>query len=666
MSILTIMMKKNEKTTVPALFGMVSFVLFIISFFLSINVESSKLITLLRMAITTASAACYYLCYRYSDANCDYKRQISWVNVAVLLYHILYCIGFLKIAFFIRYRSQIYMEAVWILVCIEVLLSSRDVISECFKRMKENDSRFWLLISLCFAIVLIVLSYDVKGPRFVWDARSFYDRMAQLETSDVFDISKFFLFSHVDVSYFYSIFLLARICGSLSHGYWLYNAICLLTASFGVVNVLKKTIDGKSRIFVILASSACLLSPYVCGISTHYTYDFAICCLSPLLIKFAIDEDWIYFVVLSAYISLLKETGIVFVGSVCIGIVLSEMICEKKPVKKVIFRIRTVGAASVCLMFIAIYRIYSEWESAYQVGGFGFDKEHMRTVIKMIGVLNFEWIVVLFVLFMVIVCLAKGIGINRYVVVYLTSSVILLVFYILYVTNEYPRYTESFPVYMMLAFVTLLAGMGIKECIQTGVMAGMSLLMLSSSFFSFDPISGRLFATADTGKGMVYFSRQNFDFGGDPCVYNRQYYGHEIVYEKCLKIALDSEDELIAVSTGNNHNTWAVDGGFYAYDETIDKRYFTEFWNEAEGLRDPAYDFDFFSDPGYREINIRFIYPIDDTVTALKEGKSFTYIYIPTQNGGREDMVRDNYDVIEEGSFSSHGWIMSYIRGKIR
>ena len=664
MSNLISILKNKKKTIVPAVFGMVSFVLFIISFMISINAESSKWMTLLRAAITTTSVLCYCLCYYTSDVDSKYIKQISWVNIVVLVIHSLYCFAFLKTAFLIHYRSPIYMEILWLFICIVVLWNSRGILSGSVKSMRDKNTLFYVIVASFFAVVLIVLSYDNNGPRFVWDARSFYDRMSQLETTDAFDIGRFFIFSHVDVSYFYSVFMLAGVSGSLSTGYWMYNAICLTSVSFGIVFLLKKTLTNKSSTYVTIASAACLFSPYICGISTHYTYDYAICCLSPLLVLFAVDEDWIFFILLSAYISLLKETGIILVGSVCVGVVLSELVCDKASPKRIFLRKRTICAALIFLMFFTVYMIYSEWESAYQVGGFGFDSEHAMIILKMFGVFNFEWVVVAGVIGLIIGYVIKSKKLDRNVIIYITSSALLVLFYIFYVTNEYPRYTESFPVYMMLSLVTLLAGINIYAYLETCILTVVLALMVSSTFISFDPITKRLFSTAEIGNGTVYFSRQDFDFGGDPCVYNRQYYGLQIVYEKCLEKAINSNDELIAVSTGNNHNTWAVDGGFYAYDETIPKRDFTEFWNIKKGLRDPAYNFDFFSDPDFKTIDIRFIYPVDDIKSALKEGDSFIYIYIPTQNDNREDVVRDSYEVKEEGSFTSHGWVMSYIRGK--
>lgn len=643
--------------------GVLSFLLFVTSEIITINIEINKWISLGRVSIITVSALCYLFCYYSSTSVDNYKRQFSWINLVVFVFHIIYSAVFLKPIYIIHYRSQFYMEVVWILVCIIVLWHSRNEIAKTIAILKNKEELFYVILATAFASALTVVSYDVRGPRFVWDAGSFYDRMSQLETIDAFDISKFFIFSHVDVTYFYSVFMLSKLFNSLRMGFYAYNSFCLVAASFGTVFLLKNTLITKNRFFISIASFACLFSPYICGTSTHYTYDFSLCCLCPILFLFAVKKDWMYFASLGMYISLMKETGFVFVGCVCVSIVLVELLYDKSSVKEVLLRKRTVGWGVIAGTFMFFYMRFSKWQGEYQVGGFGYDIGHIITTLKMFLVLNFVWIVILLVAITLLIHAIQKKIIDRYVVTYIIPAGLLLLFYLGYVTYEFPRYTGCFQICISLASIGLLASVPGQTYIERLILPGWALIEVVSCFFSIDPLSAKLFTTADTGKGMVYFSRQDFDFGGDPCVYNRQYYGLQIVYEDSLKKAIDSGDSMIAVSTGNYTKTWPIDGGFYAYNENIDKRYFTEFWNIKENLREASYDQEFFSDPNYRTFDIRFVYSCDDTVSALQEKDSFIYIYLPSLNGEREEIVRNNFRIIEEGSFDSHGWIMAYIRG---
>ncbi len=58
----------------------------------------------------------------------------------------------------------------------------------------------------------------------------------------------------------------------------------------------------------------------------------------------------------------------------------------------------------------------------------------------------------------------------------------------------------------------------------------------------------------------LYAASDQSIYGGDQFVYNRQYYGQEIAFDQALKKAIDSNDELIAISTGNCRMIWGIDG----------------------------------------------------------------------------------------------------------
>ena len=660
-----IIQEKLNNPSITFVLGMASFVLFVMSQMISSSVETSKWITLIRVAVITASVACYLLCWLSSESIEDYRRQIAWVNICNLVFHVLFCMVAFKTAWGMRYYSVLYMEMTWIIAILAILWGSRRVLISSLNSLKNKDTRFYVISATVIAIILIVLSYDVGGPHFVWDARSFYAWFSPINETDAFDISKFFLFSHIDLTYFYSLFLLWQITDSLTAGYFIYGAICLTVISFSIVFILKKTLYHKGRLFILLASAACLFSPYVCGMSTYNTYDFALCCFTPLLILFAINEEWIYFILTAFYISQMKETGIIYVGSVCAGVILMEMICEKRSFCSVVFRKRTVAQLLVATNFVVFFVVYSHWwkDSAESGGGFGFDLSHIKTVLKMFLVLNYEWLIITSLIIFTICALIKRKKIVKYTIIYSSTAVFPLVFYTLYITGTYPRYTNAFPVCMLMLLVTAMSYFDISQYVNIGVLIGLSGLMIAASFVSFDPVSEAVFTTENIGNSKIYFSRANFDFGGDPCVYNRQYYGMDIVLDKALRKAIDSGVELIAISNGDNKSTWAIDGGLYAYDESIEKRVFTEFWNKKRDTRDPIYKWEYYDDPNYVRMDIRYIFPSDNIIESLQQGESFIYIYLPSQNGDRESIVRENFDVLEEGTFTSRGWVISYIIG---
>ena len=222
---------------------------------------------------------------------------------------------------------------------------------------------------------------------------------------------------------------------------------------------------------------------------------------------------------------------------------------------------------------------------------------------------------------------------------------------------------DAHPLCMLLILITLLSLIS-NPVVRMVSTVGITILMGFASFLSFDPVTAKVFFAADIGNGTIYASDSYSDFGGDMSVYNRVYYGQDIVFDKALGKGVEAGDELFAVSTGRSRTTWGIDGGHYSFCDYDEKRVFTEFWDLKKNVREPAYDYDFYDDPWYKQLDLHYIYPEDDIIGVLGEKKSFIYIYMPSQNDGREDIIRRKYDIIEEGSYSSHGWIMSYIRGR--
>ncbi|MCR5302445.1 MAG: hypothetical protein K6E49_08410 [Lachnospiraceae bacterium] len=638
-----------------------SFIAFTVSQFITPAVETTKWIILVRAALIAVSVLSYLLAVHFAESSEPYNRQLSWMSAVIALFSILYCAAAMPSALYIRYYSQIFLMAAWLFASLFAAVRNRKVLAASLSSL-TGDTRFYIGVAFCFSLILTVLSYGTDGPHFVWDANSMYNELENFGIVDVFNLRALFVFTHIDISYFLPLLLLTKLTGSMRAAFFTYNMLCIIGASFGIVFLLRKTLPGRGRLFTVAASAACLFSPYICGLSTYYSYDYAICCLIPLLLLFAFNEDWIYFISLALYISFLKETGFIYAGSVFGAVMIAELLCDRRPLSKVVIRFRTVAYMMIVVLFVILYKSISSWDENFGEG-FTYKTEHILTQLRMYFIFNFEWVVSCAIIIMLVIYALQKKSIGRYAAVYAVSSAVFLAFNLVYVTYENPRYMDAFPICMMLLFVTLLAGSDISEGLKTCIASCLALLMGAASFFSFDPITPLFFYTADTGRAKLYASDAADQAGGDQSVYNRQYYGLDIVFDRALSVGIDNGDELIAVSTGDFRNTWAVDGGHYSYKDTDERRYFTEFWDNLRQRREPAYDYEFINDDIHTVMDIRYIYPDDDINEALSAKDSFIYIYLPSFNSGREEAVRAGFTVTEEGTFTSHGWVMSYIRG---
>lgn len=297
---------------------------------------------------------------------------------------------------------------------------------------------------------------------------------------------------------------------------------------------------------------------------------------------------------------------------------------------------------------------------------FGFDIDHIIRLSKLYFIFNFHWLYILVALVCFIYMIRKKTPIPGIVILCTVPVVFCFVLNCAYITYENPRYLDALPVLILIIDVVMLVNMEIDNKWTYVLISMLFLISFLSSFYSFDPVSDLLFHVSDVGERRLYSATSSDDWGGDESVYNRQYYGLDIVFDRALERAIDAEDDLIAVSTGNNTLNWNMNGGRYSYSEDEGRRYFDDFWDIKSKTRAAGYLYDYWADPTLKPVRIRYVYPGEDVKDALSEGRNFTYIYMPTQNDKREEIVRKEFNILEEGSFSSHGFVLSFIRGKTR
>ena len=92
---------------------------------------------------------------------------------------------------------------------------------------------------------------------------------------------------------------------------------------------------------------------------------------------------------------------------------------------------------------------------------------------------------------------------------------------------------------------------------------------------------------------------------------------------------------------------------------------FEEYYDTLTGSRAAFYSLPLNAqEDRYVQIKVKYLPPNADYYKELKEEDSFIYVYIPSRNEGREKMIRDSYNVIEEGKYDFRGWEMAYIHAK--
>ncbi len=125
---------------------------------------------------------------------------------------------------------------------------------------------------------------------------------------------------------------------------------------------------------------------------------------------------------------------------------------------------------------------------------------------------------------------------------------------------------------------------------------------------------------------------------------------------------------MIAVSTGERDVVWDMSGKWDR--EYVNGEYeFDEYYDRKKDMRSPFYTLpeddriEHFEADRFDALRIKYIFPAQDPVKELGNGGSFFYIYMPSQNGGREKIIRDSYTITEEGEYTYRSWTVAYMSG---
>lgn len=716
-----------SKITKSFVSGILAFAFHVVAMMLAQEYETTRIQIMIRIAVIILSALFFVICNCCVEGEKN-VRQLIGVDLVFLLFHLFYVISVAKLLVYTLYIVQICAELLWItsaIISIIILYRAHKDSFKCILSKIDNNKKY-LMGACLFALILIISSYDADGPHFVWDANTAYGEILNVKDIPAFYLKRSFVFTHTSAAYYYPVFLFNYLIGSIKYAFFSVNAVLLIIASFSTVFLIRETLSSESFVCQMICAPICLFSPFICGISTYYSCDFGIICLAPAVLLAASRKDWVWLFVLGFVVSMMKEPGIVFFAGVCLSVLAYDIVEDRSlSVKKIVYSKRTASFICVAALFLILYIKYAYWENtrpdwtlvvwmvfagaavvllveladryrdrlvswktliaipgilaavflielvrhygmpSSKEFGFRFDIMHIMRISKVYFILNFGWLYALIAVICLLHMKRSGIKPPKMAFVYITTAMVLFVFNCAYVTYENPRYMDAFPVCILLICVSLLSYTVKMKNIRILIFITVFVITFTSSFYSFDPISRMAFYTADVGERMLYSPTSDRDWGDDQCVYNRQYYGLDVVFDKTLAKAVDSEDDVIAVSTGRCAMNWVMDGGRYSYTENDPERVFDDFWDITGRKRVAGYRYEYRSDPNLKLLKIRYIYPADNILRSLSSEKgSFCYIYLPTQNDSKEQIIRDNCEIMEEGQFSSHGFTMAYIRGR--
>lgn len=353
-----------RKQSITLISGMLSFSLNIASMMIAIENETSKGAVIARLIFITLAAFFFVICNMTVTGDRNIIR-ILWVDIAVILYHLVLDAATMRLLIGIKYKVQILNELLWLIVAVYCIVWMYKRRKECVNGAMNEivaNSRF-VLIAMIFSFVLIALSYDVDGPHFVWDGFMTYNEVIGFRSNGIpaYNMRSAFGFNHTSFAYFHPIIVFRYLLESVKWAFFVNNALLIMAASFGTVFLIKSILAGKSIFLHIISSSVILFSPFICGMSTYYSCDFGIVCMAPAVILFAYKRDWIWLFLSGFAVSMMKEPGLVFFGAVCFAVMLCDYMKKTSDIREIMFHKRTATWLLIAVLFGLLYSRYAGW-----------------------------------------------------------------------------------------------------------------------------------------------------------------------------------------------------------------------------------------------------------------------------------------------------------------
>ena len=655
-------MRLNDRNEFRSIVAVFSFVVYAGSFFSPI--PSSGWLLLLKTAGFAISAVGYAGCV-LSERNDSQKEQYILINFGILVFYLMLDLVAFYPMFNIRNLSALSQMIIWSFTSIVVLFIDFIYNRDSYLRFadKIRQKRYLIVGALLISSVVIVFSYDLDGPHFVWDSNLVYNHvLRETDLGSLFRLKDLVFCDHICFSFFYPVVLLSQLLNSVDIAFFVYNSFIIYLAGLGFTILFHTVITEKRTYEYLLMTAVCMVSPYIFGLSSLYIYDYATICITPVFLWTVFGKKWKLFFVSGLFICFLKEPGVVYFASVCVVILVTELVFERRALSDAVRDVKYWGAFFVVLVFSVNYFVYGNYGS--KTGeSFGFDENKIVETIKSFCILNYSWALTLLSLAMIVFVFFKknkDRQMQQQVVIIAVPSAIFLLTNCFITSPTNPRYIDFFYPGILILSVLLIMMIDIERILKGIAFIILGAVFLGACYNSFDPLSNLIFPKVDIGTTKLC-STHGSKFC-DLTVYNRQYYGFDIALSRALMKGIDNNDEIVSISTGTDHGNWSMSGK-WTYDYENEVYDYDEYWDVKKGMRAPGYAWNQDADPRYKSIRVKYIFPEQDPVLELPDNRSFIYIYMPSQNDGKEEEIRSSCSVTEEGTCVCRGWKVSFIRG---
>lgn len=503
---------------------------------------------LLHVIAAAASLICYVLCIKNGAKMANIRGQLLILDSALLLFF-----GLLLVSDIRRTEYRIYFALVdmaWIAGGIYCLGRLR-------KRVSVDICAYYpLLLLMAVSAIFALEPFEIQVR---WDG-ALYELACR--NMDIHSLSSLGAYGHLSQAYGGLYCLLNGVINHTRLAMAALNIIFYLGSIVGVWLLMRHQFPGRRQGIYLAGTAFCAFSPFFLGMVNYYSLDYATACIFIWVMYFAFSGRWILHFGAALCFCFTKEPAIVAYGGFCLGIVVMNWCGEREGgiwqrMKRVFCHYEYYLMLLAGALWFVMYLLVGGWSGGN--GEFGIDGAYAMDKLKVLYVLNFNWLIVLTIIagsIMMIWNKAKKktvYGVMWWIPL-VFSLAMFTVFSVLFRTVNHARYAAAVPLILYLMAFSVLVILWKEKQARNG-MLGLALLMLVSSYKTIDFVSLLCFPRVNTGNAVMISTGTSVI--GDSMIYNKEMLGEEAAFNQALGYAIEQE-LLIYIPM------W--DGSMYAFD----------------------------------------------------------------------------------------------------
>ena len=536
----------------------------------------------------------------------------------------------------------------------------------------------WQLLILMALFVLLSLETLTSTPR--GDSNTYF-RMGFLYAVPKFDftlrnLSSFYLADHVAPGYAFLGLIGVFLDTKDAIGLRIVDIILILASVYAFYELLGMLVKRAGKVEKVLATAVYAFHPLILGMIASVSLDKPTLALMVLMVYFYFSEQRL----LAAFAGMLflttKEPNIAFYGAFMAAVYIVRFFGYRgagigKRIRETFFRVQFLADIIPPLIMAYLVLFGSSWASSNMVIGgiapinyFGIVERNTLSKNLQLGILNFNWLLLLGTAFFLIIFILqygiKNLFKNRkfwdYVVPLGVMQLAFVGFQYVYYTYPNARYITPYEFVLSFGFALLVLAVRMGTVLKRFGVAVVAFLMLTQSMITVDPLTIKKLATLNAGSVPVCSTEEGGKFHFNQTMeYNRQYTYWDGVIRTFLSDIQIDENVYVGYPFVEGANFfaqffphWNADREMFEYAVIGDEKYVSYPVEGCVGLN-------------WGEVSER-------ALPGIKEADyENVYLLVPEMYAEQEDVMNtlSKVDVLETKVYSYRGWKITVYRVEV-